>query len=339
MIYNGYNFKTGDEVLFKFKGSSFIKGIFYEYSSDRFYISHSDPRFKGSEAPDQYGYPYSWCFLFRNGIINEVSDRDLFVIPYDASLVPFNIKLHSKLIEFLYQKNKDLLFLFYLKLDPISRYLEINDGDAGSVQLISTKVFSGKTSKVCVDVKLGRLVRILVNNYNKIVEKSITLKKLEINDATIEKLHNEWKSYTSVISFQIKKGQDIIDIAYNSNCYHREGHLKSCMTNCQTDLYLYRDNPEQINVVVFYKDNQVCGRTLIWKCTDGLWYHDRLYSSFDFVRPSMLAILSENNYGCLHLSQTKNIAKLNTIEYGRYPYLDSMQWFDKPNKLISNKPF
>lgn len=337
MRYNGYNFSSGDEILFKFRGINFAKGKIYIYSDTTFYICHNEPSLRGSESPTRFGYTYSWAFSLNGlGVINEINDRDLCMLPFKPKLIPNNIKLNSRLVEFIYQKYRDIAFLFYLKIDPISRYTEIADSEDGSVGLVTSKIYSGKETKVSVNIKLSRLVRALVNNYNELATE-LSLNKIDINDAFVEKLHNEWKSYTSVISFQIKKGADIINIAYNSSHYHKSGHLKSCMTNCSSDLQMYKDNPEQINVIIFYKDNQVCGRTLIWKCTDGVWRHDRLYSAFDFVRPAMIAILAENKYESLHLSKDKFTAKLDNINYSRYPYLDSMTYFDKKNNLISNQ--
>ncbi len=331
--FKGYSFKTGDNIIFRLRGSNFIKGKIYIYSNSRFYLCNNEPIFKGTTAPDLLGFQYSWCItLNNNGLILERNDRDLYIFPSVDNLEPKDIMISSKLIEFLYSKYENILSFFYINLDTLSRYNQIKDSGDGFVELCYNK----GDKPISVKIKLGRLIRSLNDDYNNLfIDK---LNKIELPDATIEKIHNEWKSFNSVISFDIRKGSDIVDIAYNSSKYHSSGYLKSCMTNTGIQLDLYKNNPLQINVVIFYKDNFVCGRALIWKCTDGKWYHDRLYSSFDYVRPSMISILREQGYECLHKVDTKHEVIVDDISCRYYPYLDSMKFIDKENKLLSNKP-
>ena len=329
--FNNYEFSMGDNILFRLKGLPFIKGKIYVDSNNRFYLCNNEQTLIGSPAPNLFGYSHSWAIVLKpDGTVNEPTDRDLCILPLIDGLEVFNLKINSKLIEFMYSDYRNLLDLFYLNIEPINKFAEIKSSDDGFVELIAMK----NGAEVSTKIKLGRFIRSLVNNYNEVFNKK--LNNIELTDVIVEKIHNEWKSFSSLISYKIVKGQDILDIAYSSTKYHKKGHLKSCMTDMGHHLHMYRDNTEQINAMVFYLDGFVCGRVILWKCTDDKWYHDRVYSSFDFARPSITAILRELGYGCLFQASAKHVVKLDKIIYERYPYLDSLKHIDKQNNILSN---
>jgi hypothetical protein len=325
--YNGYTFKTGDNVLIRLKKSNFFKGKLYVMLSDKeFYLLHNNTSFVGNVAPDKLGYKYSWVMKLERGIITQPEERDLILIPISDKInINEKIILNTRLHEFLATCFKNLTHLFYLNLGSLENCVSILDSTEGFVELQDSY---GKKVKI----KLGRLIRSLIVEYNEHLDQ-----KMILNDALIEDVHNKWISFTTDLRFEIKKGQDILDYAYNTKHHHKEGTLKSCMNNRPGDLHLYRDNPDKINVMIFYKHNQIVGRTLLWKCTDDKWYHDRLYSSFDNIRQAMIDILKNEGFQSAYQSPNKYVVNLENITYRSYPYLDTFKYISTKDKTVSNR--
>ena len=108
------------------------------------------------------------------------------------------------------------------------------------------------------------------------------------------------------------------------------------MTNCYTDLQFYKDNPEQINIMIFYFEEQICGRCLLWKDENDKWYHDRVYSSFDWLRPAFREILNEKGFENIHGVVKKCIIKLDKVDQTKYPYFDTFRYMNNGEKFVTN---
>ena len=108
--FNNYEFSMGDNII-------------YVDSNNRFYLCNNEQTLIGSPAPNLFGYSHSWAIVLKpDGTVNEPTDRDLCILPLIDGLEVFNLKINSKLIEFMYSDYRNLLDLFYLNIEPINKF-------------------------------------------------------------------------------------------------------------------------------------------------------------------------------------------------------------------------
>ena len=148
----------------------------------------------------------------------------------------------------------------------------------------------------------------------------------------IEKLHNKWISYNIDIKFEIVTGKDILK-GYTKKNYTKDQHFESCMTDKHNFLKLYTENPNQISLMIFYLNHDICGRCIIWKCDDGEKYHDRVYFSHDWLRPAILSTIERNSIKSI--TSNKSVT-LDKISFDWYPFLDSFSYGNTKEKKLTN---
>jgi len=322
-------FTTGDRVICSLdlgKSNQYdsinglpFEGVVHVYSKNLFWVCHNMPNAIGNKAANLHGYTYSFHSEVLNGVMT-TKGISLSPNPIGVSEVKTDYKIKS----FLLKDNPHIFNLFNLDLEVIDKKSTISSADEGFVEI--TNPYGKK-----VKIKLARLIRKLIVAYNKIVNGKF--KKLDESDAFLEKLHNDWVSSHKELEFKIKKGKELLE-GYTGSNYHKKGNLRSCMTNNFSGLKLYTENPEQVNIMIFYLEDMIVGRCILWKRKeDGVWCHDRVYSSFDWIRPSLFQILKANKHPNIWRTKEKcHVVVDSPITV--LPYLDTMKLVNKTTRSL-----
>lgn len=102
---------------------------------------------------------------------------------------------------------------------------------------------------------------------------------------------------------------------------------------------IYVDNPEQVKLAIYTRNNKLEARALIWE-TDKGKYMDRVYYTKDHLANAFYKY-AENN-GWLHRNM-KNLPKMevnlenNKMDYIRnQPYFDTFRYVPDQGKLVNN---
>jgi len=323
--FNGNIYVTGDDVMVSLRGSEFFKAKIFALDTKEFFICHNTKDYEGNISPNRLGQKYSWVVeLNENNVSIEPADR-LVLLHYADGIETFKIMLYPKLTHFIHAAFPTYP-LFELKLDILDSYDRITEAkEQGFIELHSKD--RGKKLKI----KLGRLLRKLIVKYNTVMKNSKNAQIL-LNDELIEKLHNKWISYNVGVDFEIVKGQEILK-GYTSKFYCKDKKITSCMSDKFDYLKLYTENPNQIGLVIFYLNHEICGRCITWKCDDGKTYHDRVYYSHDWIKPAIDTTLLQNDLR--PLPQNSNVT-LDKAYPKYYPYVDSMFYGSSNENIVSN---
>ena len=337
---NGNTFTHGSNVLLQLDDCTPFNGTICIENNNRFFVCHDNPEFDGSDSPVKFKHKYSWVFTTDNNGALKQERRSVKITPVTPEVVQEKVspKFEALKIEyslalsgFIDTNFKDLQFLFKLKLGILDPYDRITDEKDGFVELHS------KERKKKLKIKLGRLLRKLITSYNKMLPEKTAEKKrqpIELKDELIEEIHNKWTSFNTDVSFVLAKGEEVLQ-GYSSKNYLKSGNLTSCMTDRFNDLKLYTKNPDQINLMIFYFQGQVCGRTIIWNCDDGKSYHDRVYSAKDSLTPAINDLIKKSGFKNAKTSG-KLKATLKKADFANYPYLDTFRVPDLKSCVITN---
>lgn len=329
ILVKGTRFKTGDKVVISLKNSEFFNATIYvdKHIGNRFFMCHNNNKFCGSRANEMFNHEYSWVFQTdEHGNITSGENENETILIFHGEEFNFgrlNCNIDTKLSIFLSKHFPKIRLLFCIQLGIIDKYTSITSSEDGFVELYLPE------KNKSVKIKLGRLIRKLVVEFNKRGNNSLK----EVNDEFVETLHNKWVSFNSDVEYKIVTGEDIL-IGYTSKNYLSTAPIKSCMTNRFPDLKIYTDNPDKINLLIFYFDGSVCGRCLIWKCDDGEIYYDRIYHAYDWMKPFIDEFLAKNNYK--DAKSGKLSVTIKNYEYGKYPYLDTFYYANLNKGILYN---
>jgi hypothetical protein len=323
--FSGNRYVTGDTVVFSLRGSTFNKGKIYVENNKEFFICHNIRELEGNVSPNRLGYKYSWVIELNDENISLEPGDALFMMHDAKDMETFRIITYPKLTHFI-QHSFSNYPLFNIKLGVLDSYDRITEAkEQGYVELHSKD--RGKK----LTIKLGRLLRKLIIKYN-IVIKDSKNNPIQLNDELIEKLHNKWISYNLGVDFEIVRGEDILK-GYTSKYYAKDKKINSCMTDKFEFLKLYTSNPKQIELMIFYLNHEICGRSLIWTCDDGNKYHDRVYYSHDWIKPAIDNTLANNNLKPVPPNRNVTLDK-PTHKY--YPYIDTFFYGSSNENIVSN---
>jgi len=327
LSFRGLTFNHGDDVIFLInKNRTFpLKGkiCISKTNKNKFWLCSDDILYNGDTAPDKFNYPYSWVVtLTDKGLPSIPTEIDMMIFPLEKEFEYQETKLSNRLKAFFTSKYPELSELFIYKLGVMDDS-ELSDGQEGYVNII--------TKSKTISIKIGRLIKKLVQNFNKISKS----RKIECHDAFIEKLHNSWVSFNTPLKYKILKGKDIIE-GYSSKDYIKSGNIMSCMIDREHVKYdLYTENPEKISLMIFYLDDKIAGRCVTWLCDDGKTYHDRIYFSYDWINMLILDSLKE-----MEIQSAKDINNKLKVSVKVYPnvlpYLDTFKVPDKDKKTLKN---
>ena len=205
-----------------------------------------------------------------------------------------------------------------------------------------------------IQIKMGRLLkRILDDNreyWGKFLNRwrdSYDEKRTE--DELIEELVLQYKVATKKIfdkafdtRIETVKGNEIRKWYHQSNYKSGKGSLHgSCMRydQCANWFELYEKNPETCNLLI-YRDSpeKVAMRALLWKLDNGNYYLDRIYAADDTDKTIFINYAKRNGwlaYDTHKGSLPSDLKiKLNDINYSKFPYMDTFQWFNVKTKTI-----
>jgi len=186
------------------------------------------------------------------------------------------------------------------------------------------------------------------------------------NKEDIESFVNLYKAlYSRAGKFEML---DIVNgdrIAYWYNCRHyagdRGGTLgESCMKRQTADTFqIYTDNPDKCSMIIMYSDStkrKIKARALLWTLNvpEGRKFMDRVYTEgyadeqiyIDYAKENGYLYKSSQSMGSsVHTTDpTTNrtsalsmMAELHHTDYDRYPYCDSMAYFNPDTGEITNK--
>lgn len=205
-----------------------------------------------------------------------------------------------------------------------------------------------------IAIKLGRMVkRILDDNreyWNKFLSRwrdSYDEKRTE--DELVEELVMQYKAATKKIfdkafdtRIEMVKGAEIRKWYHQPNYKSGKGSIHgSCMRYdaCQAWFELYEKNPEVCSLLI-YRDSpdKVAMRALLWKLDNGNFYLDRIYAADEPDKTIFINYAKRNGwiaYDTHKGSLPSDLKlKLNNIEYNKFPYMDTFQWYNRKTKEI-----
>lgn len=194
------------------------------------------------------------------------------------------------------------------------------------------------------------------------------LKKVDVKftDKQIEEFVNEYKTIMRIKrdafkNFDIVKGDDIKYWYLESRYEKNNGTLgSSCMrySTCQRYLNIYSENPDQVNLVIMYSTeskDKICGRALLWTDIKDRKFMDRIYVNdssneklfIEFAVSKGFYYKKDQNYIDgeplmynrveLPLSDSIVEVKLDSDDFDKYPYMDTLKYYTIwDNSLSSN---
>lgn len=234
--------------------------------------------------------------------------------------------------------------IFYIKLDN-GNNLFIRDS---GISKASPKIRSN-------ELKIGRFVK-----------KILTASKINISDKEIEEFVNKYKSQIHIQNDIFSKieivSKDEIKYWYHFDRYDTgAGTLNnSCMRyqKCQNFLDIYTNNPEVCQLVILKNDtgDKIKGRALLWKVKDENnedcgYFMDRVYCTTDSYIELFKQYAVKNGWMYKSIqdsNENTTILKNNSISdnqkfmvyvndnYSKYPYMDTIKYFDTSENLLSN---
>lgn len=328
--YKGKKIKSGDELILSFQQGKEFEAI-AEVEDNTLFICSNNQRFCGSFPEEKHGKRYAFAITLdkrgRCTTLNADSEKALSLIKKGERRP---IQISDEIRIFLEKTNENYLEYLYEENTFIDNYDRMNQPKDEAEALQGYVVLHSKERGKMLKIKLGRLVRKIITEKNKTLTK-----KIDVKDTDIETLHNNWVSHLNEVTFVLSKEKDIFN-GYNTKNYAKKGSLSSCMNNSFDRLDFYTKN-KNVGLMICYFKGEVCGRSLVWKCSDGKLYHDRIYIAFDWVRKSMLDHFAKENITNAYGSGLKLKVNLDFVPStdSMYPYLDTFKIKNNKTKELT----
>lgn len=329
---NNNKFKTGDKIkLINLANSEIFDA---EIGNEKIYSSNNCFAFELNQSfvnnssniiEEKYKYEAEHDYL-----------SSIFLFMHDVDLEGYSLDIEHHFKNFLWSRFKDLYKYLCFKSKLLSKYSEIKRSEKqGYVELHT------KDGKKKVEIKIGRLIRKLSNEYNEIISKNSSNTKIELKDSLIEELHNTWISHhQSNMQYEILKGDDILKAYTKDNQVESKGGTlrNSCMNDKHNFLEMYTKNPEQISLIAFKFKNsdKFIGRALVWKAEDGKTYHDRIYFAEDWYEISFMDQCKELGYEKIYNINKNVTIKLDNLKFEKYPYCDTFCFASFEKAIVKN---
>ena len=189
------------------------------------------------------------------------------------------------------------------------------------------------------EMKIGRWVKRLLNEVH----------KSSVPDSKIEEFVNIYKSIVDggdLGNFELVSGEDIRKWYLSSNYEIVRGQLgNSCMryADCQTYFDIYVKNPEVCQLLILKSDihkDEIKGRALVWKLTDGTYYMDRIYTINDSDRLLFLDYARlkkiQYSYDSNKIGGNIEVQLGNHGYYNKYPYMDTFLAYSPSKNMLSD---
>jgi len=241
----------------------------------------------------------------------------------------------------------------YLDLSADNSTISFIDADKGDKyrkenEVTIKKLFDSDIGKN--NIRVGRLVRKVIDVYNKKFNKSV-----EFSDSDIELFVNSYKSHydyknNKMSNFKILKGSDVSSAYLDSNYSNNKGTLgNSCMKyeDCQSYFELYKKSESCRLLVLYCPNKKITGRAILWETVDGLKLMDRIYTNDDSDVNLFIKWAVENGYlykiqrtvfndGTKDIQIEATIKVFGKIKNGYFPYLDTFKYFYPEEEVIRN---
>jgi hypothetical protein len=195
-------------------------------------------------------------------------------------------------------------------------------------------------------VRVGRFINSILDIAFKEKRDIDGYNKSDFTASDIEQFVN---AYTSKVQFrknvfeyfEIVSGEDIRHWYLEDNYVNMSGQLgASCMRykQCQDYLNIYVQNPEVCQLVIFKNEDKtkIFGRALLWIDVDGKKWIDRVYTSKDSYTNLFIEWSTKNKYNNVYNVNEKVQVEIKNIDYGYYPYMDSLTHFKYDDSKIDN---
>ena len=200
------------------------------------------------------------------------------------------------------------------------------------------------------EVRVGRAIRALLkSNDVEVLDKDVEV-FVNLYKATIDKFNDKFSLFEEV------KGGIIAHWYHYPQYVTRDGVLgSSCMSDVDEEFFdIYCSNPDVCSLIIYKSDdepNKILGRALLWKLRDGKRMMDRIYTSNDSDVQLFKDYAKENGWytkqgnssnassSCID-PEGSNV-NLNVIvdirsgEYEKYPYLDTLKYFNEDRGTLS----
>lgn len=161
--------------------------------------------------------------------------------------------------------------------------------------------------------------------------------------------------------FDVVSGEDISYWYNYENYSSRQGTMgDSCMSDVPSSyLEIYTDNPQSVKLVILYSNtakSKIKGRALLWKLIspDDTFYMDRIYTNnssdvdlfVQFAKKNKWYVKGHQSYGAdsniVDASTGEGVkiklkSKLHETDYDKYPYMDTMCYYNPDNGILGNK--
>jgi hypothetical protein len=197
-------------------------------------------------------------------------------------------------------------------------------------------------------------------------------KVLNINhtEQEIEVFTNRYKAAWDIFNqafakFDVVRGDKIAFWYKSANYESQQGQLgNSCMKEKGPDYFkIYTENPEVCQMVILYDNNgkisdgkyvsdKIRGRAIVWTLSDGTIFVDRIYTNNDsdielfkqFAQSKGWFYKTyQDSSGNLLLTDGKTrktddiyTCNLEKVDFGSYPYVDSMKYLSLNEKCLTN---
>jgi hypothetical protein len=255
-------------------------------------------------------------------------------------------------------------------------YIDIGDGDDKITFLADARLLRLQDQNRELDpyivrgrgnIGIGRFARSLFRNTqfiqnagDQILQK---IPKGGFKDSDFENFVNIYKSlYTkSNNQFKFVTGEDIRKYYLEDNYAASQGQLgNSCMRyeSCQDYLDIYVENEESCRLLILLNgEDKICGRAIVWKLSkspcEAEYFMDRVYTIVDSDVLKFIDIAEKEGWlykqrmnservnniiflykGELILGQIET--PLSSVEFDRYPFMDTVAYVDIENHIGSN---
>jgi hypothetical protein len=180
-----------------------------------------------------------------------------------------------------------------------------------------------------------------------LVKKLLSLTKLNVTDAQLEKFVNAFKSFFDLKAdapsrLDLVSGESIRKWYHENNYAENKGQLgSSCMRyqRCQEYLDIYVQNTKVCNLLILYSDNtknKISARALVWQLTDGRIVVDRIYSNYDSDITLFEEYATEKGWDIIRNLRDDKEIQLEYWNHSRYPYMDNFMCLNINNGLLSS---
>lgn len=193
----------------------------------------------------------------------------------------------------------------------------------------------------------------------------LTKAGLEFKPTEIEDFVSKYKTAIQIRNdifkrFEMVSGDDIKKFYNEDSYYERGGTLGgSCMrySKCASFLNIYSENPDKVSLIILKSDKEpdkIIGRAILWTDDKDRKFMDRVYI-INYANQTLFVEYAINNGFYYKKNQTYSegdpimfngkelsmdesvvIVELKRGNYGKYPYADTLKYYEKSTGYITN---